>query len=379
LLNLIPVFSQAANDFPAYYDGAQRVISGQPLYELDRLRKEPFSATYKYHPLFIGFVIPLTLVPLDTAIMLWRGLGVALMVGSIAMILLAQPSHIRRQLIVPALVFGTNLAPIARTLWLGQIDLLLLFGIVAALSSFRRYPWLSAGIWATLGLVKIYPLFLLLPALFQRAWRWLALVAGMLLLGIGTSLAFGWENQLTFWERVVPMLGERNGLLANQSLYGMIVRSLDPRIILKPGTLLATPGATLAFLALVAAIVGSTIWLLPRLRHELWEATSLALCTALLILPVSWDHYQAILLLPLLLGVAHTLSSPHRRTLWLVAAYAMLAFGTIKNLWLGFLEPTTLGLLFAAYRTLGLLLLWGWWACYALDRTPRTSRIRQDS
>ncbi len=367
LLNLRFELSNFALDFSAYYSGAQRVLNSQPLYELARLYEGAFTVTYKYHPFFLAFVLPLALLPFETATLLWRSLGVSLLGASAALIIATQPAALRGRLLVLALVLGTNFAPLGQTLRLGQTDPLILFGIVAALFSVRRCPWLSAGLWGSLGLIKIYPLFLLLPALLQRAWRWLFLVAGMLILGEVASLAFGWANQVTYWRTVVPLLGERNGSLANQGLYGLIVRLLNPVIVRDTQAMLATPAANLPFFGLVAVVFASTLWLILRRRlwHTPWQTASLLICTMLLMIPVSWDHYQTLLLLPLLLGVAHTLREPRQPPLLLLGAYALLAFGMIKNLWQGATEPTSFGLLFASYRTLGLLLLWGWWASAA--------------
>jgi hypothetical protein len=369
LLNLWAEVGNAASDFTAYYDAAQRILKGQPLYELDRLYEGPFSATYKYHPFFIAFVLPVALTPISTAIVLWRGLGLIWISLSIAIIIADQPPILRLRLGLIGLVVATNLAPIGQTLRLGQVDPLILIGVVAALAIIRRHPRLSALIWGALGLVKIYPLFLLLPALFQRAWRWLALVGLMLLVSGAASLAFGWENQQTYWRDVVPLLGERNGRLANQTLYGLIVRSLNPEIIRETPLLAPPPAATPPFLLLAGLVFALTIWGLwrGRLWQRPWQATSLLICTLLLIMPVSWDHYQTLLLLPLLLGAAHTLHEPERPSFLLVGAYALLAFGTIKNLWQGSTPLTTFGLLFGAYRTLGLGLLWGWWVRYAFS------------
>ncbi len=373
LFNLRFELSNFATDFSAYYYGAQRALNRQPLYELDHLREGPFAITYKYHPFFLAFVLPLALAPIDTAIMLWRSLGVILLIASAAMIIATQPQALRWRLRLLALVIGTNLAPIGQTLRLGQTDPLILFGIVAALISFRRANWLSACIWGVLGLIKIYPLFLLLPTLLQRAWRQLALVASVVIIGGIASLAFGWENQQIYWRAVVPLLGERNGSLANQSLYGMIVRVLNPEIIRDSQARMATPAANGPFLALAAATFGITLWLILRRRlwQSPWEAASLLICTMLLIMPVSWDQYETLLLLPLLLGAAHTLREPQQPARLLVAAYALLAFGMIKNLWQGTTEPATFWLLFAAYRTLGLALLWGWWAWYGCAATQQ--------
>lgn len=367
LYNLNFELSHFATDFSAYYYGVERMLHGEPLYELARLREGPFTITYKYHPAFLAFVLPVALAPLDTAILLWRSLGSIWIALGLAIIIANQPSKLRLHLTLIAILLGTNLAPIGQTLRLGQVDPLMFIGIIGAVATMQRFPRASASIWGILGLIKIYPLFLLIPSLFQRQWRWLMLVGTVIVAGAVAALVFGWENQQTYWRDVVPLLGERNGSLANQSLYGLIVRSLNPAIIRDLQANVPTPAASIPFFAAVALIVGISLWHIWRsaLWVAPWETTSLLICTMLLIMPVSWDQYQTLLLLPLLLAAAHTLREPKQPSLLLIAAYALLAFGMIKNLWQGTTTPTTFMLLFAAYRTLGLGLLWWWWVRYA--------------
>lgn len=372
LANLYLEMTYFAIDFSAYYDGMQRVFAGQPLYQLDVLRETPFFATYKYHPFFLIFVLPFALVPMDLAIILWRSLGAIMLIASIAIMIAAQPPVLRRRLILLAIIIGTNLAPLGQTIRLGQTDPLILFSIVLALVSYQRAGWLSAGLWGMLGLIKVYPLFLLIPALIQHAWRWLILIGLMLVLGSIVALGFGWENQQIYWRTVVPLLGERNGRMTNQSLYALVLRLVNPDIVRDPTGLINTPAVNLPFLGLAAAIFAGTGWLLWRRRStaSAWQSMSLLICTMLLIMPVSWDHYETLLLIPLLCGIAHTLGEPERPLLWLLAAYALLAFGIIKNLWHGVTEPTAYRMLFTSYRTLGLMLLWGWWA-YLFAQGPQ--------
>ncbi|NTV62593.1 MAG: DUF2029 domain-containing protein, partial [Oscillochloris sp.] len=158
LLNLRFELSNVATDFSAYYYGARRMLNGEPLYELARLREGPFAITYKYHPFFLTFVLPVMLFPLDVAIAAWRGAGLIWIVAAIAIIIAAQPVDLRRRLALIGLVIATNLAPIGQTLRLGQADPLILIGVVLGVALMRRYSWLSAAIWGMLGVIKIYPL-----------------------------------------------------------------------------------------------------------------------------------------------------------------------------------------------------------------------------
>jgi hypothetical protein len=84
----------------------------------------------------------------------------------------------------------------------------------------------------------------------------------------------------------------------------------------------------------------------------------------LLVIPVSWDHYEALLALPLLGGCVIALRHEAQRPL-LLGAYTLLAFGTSKQVQNGLIDSEVV-LFIASYRTVGMLLLWGWWLWWLL-------------
>jgi hypothetical protein len=219
---------------------------------------------------------------------------------------------------------------------------------------------------------------LLLPALIRRHWRLLLLVGlAVAAVPLASVLLLGREAEGAFWREVVPTLGARTTRLSNQSLYGMIGRTLYP------GSARSGDGATIlplaSFVHAVAAalVLGATAWALHRSRRgsESLEAISAVICAVLLVIPVSWDHYQALLLLPLLAGCAFMLRGAGRGELFL-GAYALLAFGTYKNVQNGLIQSEVV-LFLASYRVVGLLLLWAWWLAWlhegaSVERHPPT-------
>lgn len=350
-------------DFTIYWEAARRLALGQPIYELDRLTLAPFDV-YKYHPAFLAFILPLAQLPLELASLLWKGVNLAALAAAGLLFLRAyRPGPPLLGALFVLLLL--NLSPVTQSLRLGQIDGLLLLGLALAVALGGRSPWLAGGLWALIGLVKVYPAALALPDLLRLRWR--VALAGAMGLGALVLLSgalFGWAQERAFWQEVVPSLGARTTRLSNQSLYGLIGRSLYPGSIdsANRATLLPLASALHALLALpVLALTARAVWRqrgCDRAEARL-GAVSALVCAVLLVLPVSWDHYQALLLLPLLAAGAIVLREPAAAP-WLLGAYTLLAFGTYKQVQNGLIDSQVV-LLLASYRTAGLLLLWGWW------------------
>ncbi|HMQ35261.1 MAG TPA: glycosyltransferase family 87 protein, partial [Chloroflexaceae bacterium] len=226
-------------------------------------------------------------------------------------------------------------------------------------------PWLAGPLWSLMALVKVYPAALALPELLRGRWRLVgagAVGAAAVVLLSGALL--GWGQEAAFWREVVPSLGARTTRLSNQSLYGLIGRTLDPGSIDSDNRATELPLAAALHAPLALLALGATGWAVWRRRgvagFEARLATASAVtCAVLLAIPVSWDHYQALLLLPLLAACAVVLREPGRGP-WLLGALTLLAFGTYKHVQNGLIDSDVV-LLLASYRTLGLALLWAWW------------------
>jgi hypothetical protein len=328
----------------------------------------PFAPfLYKYHPVFLFFVLPLASLPRPEAVAIWRMASIVCLLISLWLIIRGQPRSLRLPLVALGMLLLTNLSPLTLSVRLGQVDPLLLLGIVAALSLMAGGKrWLSVPLWGLLGLIKVYPLFLLLPDLLRGRLRYLAAIAATLPLWVGTSiLTFGLTNERDFWQIIVPALDARTARLTNQSLYAVAARLVRLDTARGSNDAMEVPLADAVYLLVSLVIVVLVVVVLWQSRFQLdqhpWEVGSLMICTTLLLLPVCWDHYQTLLLLPLL--VAGTLILDHgqdRDIILLLGAYALLAFGTYKHVQVGLL-PSYLVLFFASYRTFGLCLLWLWW------------------
>jgi hypothetical protein len=369
LWNLLNELALPPYDFTIYWQAAQRFQQGQPIYETALLTRTPF-AVYKYHPIFLGFILPLTSFSAEQAALIWRIIQFSAMLAGAGLILL---SFFRTQswiwLTIGVLLL--SFSPITLSIRLGQIDGLLLLLIAAAVSlaHTQRHP-LSGIAYSVIGILKVYPALIMIADLVQRRWRVILTTISSGVFLILASLAwFGWHNELAFWREVVPSLSIRTIRLSNQSLYGLIGRTLYPNLI-DSGNLGTELPLVTALHLLASLIIGAiTAWAIWRisLRRNLarfhLDVACLLICTILLVIPVSWDHYQVLLLLPLLAACALAWQHNHQRVL-LLSAFTLLAYGTYKQISVNLIASDLL-LFLVSYRTFGLLILWFWWITLA--------------
>ena len=161
--------------FNVYTDAAVNWVEGQPLYTLD------FSRTcYRYPPLIAVSFVPWTALPDKVAGILWRWLGVALLLAGMLV-------WVRRM--------GGNLSPARRGLFFAlvvplampsvnnaQANVHLLGLLLLGLWAVREERWtLAAALIAAATLFKLYPIAigLLVMVAYPRqfGWRFLGLLA----------------------------------------------------------------------------------------------------------------------------------------------------------------------------------------------------------
>jgi alpha-1,2-mannosyltransferase len=129
-----------------------------------------------------------------------------------------------------------SIGPIIGDLTHGNINILILFLVIAALYAFHRQFDILCGVWLALAICcKVTPLLFVPYFLWKRQWRVLfGVAAGMVLfLAVIPGAALGWrenQEQLNSWAKqmVVPFL--RDGIVSserpNQSLPGVATRLL---------------------------------------------------------------------------------------------------------------------------------------------------------
>lgn len=325
LLHPIPKFD--FDDFMVYYLGASLVEHGQSheLYSAVEQGQDPQhqlapvgSAMYKaavehgahqtmlylYPPTLADMLMPLTNLPLRTAMRVWLSLNICFAAGALASLvfLFEIPWFDRRTLLIAVATFC--FFPVVYSLVQGQITVFLLFLWAAATMLYAKgSAKLSAVLFGVAALIKLTPLLIVFPFLIWRQWRWLSTFVLTL---VGLAAASAWlapGATSAYFLHVVPAMSRGIPAIQNFSLSASIQLVLNALAGRSENALMGVPGPVSAtFIATGKMISYSGLLivcaLLIRARHQLdarervVQISLLALVSAVLA-PVSWMYSYA--------------------------------------------------------------------------------------
>lgn len=318
-------------DFAAYYLAAQALRAGQDPFDATLAERLAAAAgirehtPYIYPPLLALTIQPLTFLPYPFAAAIWFVLSVLALVLSVRLLL--RFLQIPPRLFPYVAVLVVFLPPVHYTLELGQINHFLLLLLVAAavelsarrdVSVYRAaLPGLLVGSAAAL---KVFPMALGIVFLLTGdfiAFAAMLLTAGLLTVG---SILYGSNavSTMDWFQQIAPQItAERLITPNNQSLHAVFSRlfnahsfeavplssALSTNVTLRP--LVQAPAyASLIAVPAAAVVMIVTMWALLATRHAVNPVTqitrfALMVTATLLVLPVVWDHYYVLLLLPI--------------------------------------------------------------------------------
>lgn len=344
LLIMLPVLAIAAGvvgwlldwhlgvDSAVYRAGAIIFLQGEPLYDSNTLGPEPFWALlpFTYPPTAALLFVPLAILPVQVA---W---GVLAAVSFLAMALvirvtigaLPRPSGELPRWASPArttLIFAVvffALEPVWRTIFLGQINLILMalivLDILVVCQRGSRWGGVLVGVAAA---VKLTPLIFIPHLLFtgrkMDALRALLTFFGMQALMFVLIPGDAWK----FWTHTVSDQGRIGPMhwAGNQSLNGLMNRVSD-----------LAPWSSTAALAIGALLAPGAIWLMLRFhrRGQALEALLVTAFYALLVSPVSWSHHWvwAVPLIVLLVAKLPETTPATAGRRWLAAGAVIVVF-----------------------------------------------------
>jgi alpha-1,2-mannosyltransferase len=256
-------------DLQVYRAGGEHVLGGQPLYDGGVLLDLPFV----YPPFAAVVFAPLSLLPLPLLKAVWTGLTLVLL------------GYVVRRfgagswLAVAAFVaLATWLDPVRTTLYLGQINVLVMALVVADMLGRPDSRWRGVGVGLAAAL-KLTPLLFVLYLLVTGRFRAAAAASGTFAAAIAVGFAIDPADSATYWLRGTFAAADRISDVAgtsNHSLNGLVARVLGA-------------GAGPVYLAGAAVLVGLTLALARRAAER--EAVVLVgLCSAA-VAPFSWSHH----------------------------------------------------------------------------------------
>ncbi|MGH2407817.1 MAG: GNAT family N-acetyltransferase [Candidatus Limnocylindrales bacterium] len=300
---------QFGYDLSFYWSAARHLLTGQPPYDAAQLSGTYVpqgGGFYLYPPLLAVLFIPLAAIFPDGSgqvAWLWSAFGAAILLATV--VWLASAERIARDrrglLLLLAAVFA--FPPVVGELVLGNVHLELLGLFALAWYGVRRGDRRGEAIAglaiALAGLIKVLPFLLLVWFVATRRWRAVAwTIGGAMVIAAATVPITGLQPWLDF-----PTVLANHGAPA------------DPTDALAPAVWIgALTGPLVARLIVVSLGVVAVIWAARRLTVP--ASYAVAVATATLIAPSVFQHYLAMLVLPLLLALAHS-----RRRGWVAVAY----------------------------------------------------------
>jgi alpha-1,2-mannosyltransferase len=269
VLGLWPDAHKLLIDLQVYAAGGEHVLRGKPLYDGGVLLDLPFV----YPPFAAVLFAPLSLLPLPLLKAAWTGLTLVLL------------AYVVRRfgagswLAVAAFVaLATCLDPVRTTLYLGQINVLVMALVVADVLGRRDSRWRGVGVGLAAAL-KLTPLLFVVYLLVTRRFRAAATALGTFTAAAGVGFAVDPADSTTYWLRGTFAAAGRISDVAgtsNHSLNGLVARALGA-------------GATPVYLAGAAVLVGFTL-VLARRAGERDAVVLVGLCSAA-VAPFSWSHH----------------------------------------------------------------------------------------
>lgn len=318
----------ASIDFFAYYIGALAVRQGRPLYSVEA--HEAIAASVGiadadlsvYPPTLAVLMQPFSLISPNVGALIWFCVNTVLLLIGLAL-LLGQSNPRDYRLRVLLLLLPVLFIPVIRTLYIGQLNILMfVLTILVYLAFVRKRPCVCGAVLALATWLKVWPIVLIGYFFWKREWQVvLSAVVGSILVGLLVLTLGGVTQTTNFFLQMLPELirAPQPGLEhLNQSILGfffkMFTSSNQYFYPLIESPTLAQRGSQIANLLLVIATV--VLCSRPiRLQDQEQFGTefTLVIVAALLITQRLWESTLT-LLLPVYFLIAERMERENNMT-----------------------------------------------------------------
>jgi hypothetical protein len=306
-------------DFEVYWKAAARAAHAEPLY-----RTSDGHFQFKYLPAFAVLAIPIGLLQLATAELVWFAASVALLVALVAM---AIRLPVERRMPLGWLAFITVISFLkfyAHELVLGQVNILFAVVATGAFLAMKARHEVPAGVLVALAIViKPYAV-LFLPWLLarRRLPSIAAACAGLAVVLVLPAALYGWEGNVSlhreWWRTVTETTAPNLSVYDNVSLAAMYFRWVGPGLLAE-----RLAYATALVLLCVAAFI-----FLKRRGVTFPEGVEGAVLLTLmpLLSPQGWDYVFLIATPAIVFLVNYRDRLPRPMRVAMIAAVATIAF-----------------------------------------------------
>ncbi|MBY4127399.1 DUF2029 domain-containing protein [Rhodococcus fascians] len=269
-------------DTIVYRHGGDVVLHGQPLYEFALF---DVGLPFTYPPFAALVFTPLALLSVPSAVTLLQVIN-ALLVYATAVLSWRALGYrsVRMYLVsIPMAVAFTWLEPVRMTIWLGQVNLLLLVLVLFDLGRGDGSRLRGFGVGIAAGL-KLTPAFFVLYLLSIRQWRAAITASATFMVTVAAGFLVIPSDSWKFWTTTM-VDSERIGALAspaNQSIHGALAR-------LWPGH---TPPFAVWFL-IAATVAALALWTAARAHKAGKTLLALVICglATPMVSPFAWGHH----------------------------------------------------------------------------------------
>lgn len=287
-------------DFSQYWQAGHMILAGQNVYDsaqwisvhqIEGTAAHTNPAFYYPLPLAVLF-IPLAMLPVQTAYILWVFFTQIAVLASIALLLEFYParSGYLELLTIAGIFFFRPMFSIANS---GQIITPLMLLLVLSMRLFHRNKWFLGGL--ALSAFSLKPS-LGFPILFfaglwllsRRQWRgiWGMIAGGLALALVGALVSYRWPIDYLNVSRLV--FNKYYGLYP--TLWGVVAKIFTSESL----------SVAVDFVGVAAAMaLEAYLFWKPKAGLDVFSAFASILPTALLVAPYAWNYDQILLVVPI--------------------------------------------------------------------------------
>jgi Glycosyltransferase family 87 len=313
-LAVVVVFAVTYNalDFRIYMWGGHAVLHDSRLY-----LALAYGHWFTYSPFAAMVFVPVAALPLAVARVLWDLVSVAALAYSCVLILKLAGRPPSRLMVAGVVAAAMALDPVWETLFLGQINLILLALILTDIWLVSRgSPGLAVG--AGVGLaaaIKLTPAIFIVFFLLAGRTRAAAVAAGTFVLCGLAGFAVAPHASTLYWEHLSHDTSRVGApYISNQSPYAAAIRIAGGQ---------GHIGWWWIAVSLAFAVIGLAVATVLVRRGDWLAATAVTGTTGLLISPISWAHHWVWVLpaLALLLRAGYRVAAAAGYLLFSVAPF----------------------------------------------------------